>query len=286
MPALRGGRALALAVGAAAFLAALKGAAAWWTGSLALFSASLDSVVDLFVSSANYIVLRRSRNPPDSDHAYGHGKFEDLAALGQALMLGAGAIVIVVAAVRRVGSGVTPRDTTLGIAVLVVAMAIGIGVGRLLSRAGHASESPVLNADAAHYLSDAWINGGALGALLLVRFTGFSLADPLVALLVAAVILRTAGILGLEALGTLSDRTLPEEEVERIRTVLDSFRPRVAGFHDLRTRRAGSQRFIEIHVEIPRASSFEEAHGLTVEIIEALGDEFPKSRIFVHPDPV
>ncbi len=286
MPGLKGGRALALAVGAAAFLAALKGAAAWWTGSLALFSASLDSVVDLFVSSANYVVLRRSRNPPDSDHAYGHGKFEDLAALGQALMLGAGAVVVVVASVRRFGSGGAPRDTILGILVLAAAMVIGVGVGRLLSRAGHASESPVLNADAAHYLSDAWINGGALGALLLVRFTGFSLADPLVALLVAAVILRTAGVLGLEALSTLSDRTLPDDEVRRIGAVLDSFKPRVRGFHDLRTRRAGSQRFIEIHVEIPRSSSFEEAHDLTVEIINALRAEFPKCRVFVHPDPV
>lgn len=276
-----------LAIAAAAFLVVLKGVGAWVTGSLALGSAALDSLIDLFVSAANWVVLRRSAAPPDADHAYGHGKFENLAALGQGLILAGGAVTLVLSAVGRLRSGEPPRETGVGIAVLAVSLVLSYFVARHLRRAAQAAESPALEADSAHYASDLWVNGAAAAALVVIAATGWSPADPLVALGVALLVFRTAGTLILEALGALSDRALPEDELRRIHAVVESFHERgVVGMHDLKTRRGGGQRFIEFHLEIPRATSFPDAHDLMVEVLRAVERELPRSKVFVHGDPV
>ncbi len=271
---------------AAAFLVALKAAGAWLTGSLALVSAALDSAIDLFVSGANFLVLRRSALPPDEDHAYGHGKFENLAALGQGIFLLGAAASLVVSGVRRLIEGGEPRETGWGMAVLAISMVVSVGVARVLAWAAERSGSPALKADSLHYAMDLWVNGAALAALLVVRFTGWSQADPVVALAVAAYVFYTGASLALEAMGDLSDRGLPAEDLARIRATVASFAPEVLGMHDLKTRRSGGQRFVELHLEIPRATSFEEAHALTVRVLRAIERELPRSKVFVHSDPV
>jgi ferrous-iron efflux pump FieF len=275
-----------VAVAAAAFLVALKAAGAWLTGSLALVSAALDSAIDLFVSGANFLVLRRSARPPDEDHAYGHGKFENLAALGQGIFLVGAAASLVVSGVRRLIQGGEPRETGWGLAVLAISMVVSVGVARLLAWAAERSGSPALKADSLHYATDLWVNGAALAALLIVRFTGWSQADPVVALAVAAYVFYTGASLALEAMGDLSDRGLPAEDLARIRETVAAFTPEVLGLHDLKTRRSGGQRFVELHLEIPRATSFEEAHALTVRVLRAIESELPRSKVFVHSDPV
>jgi ferrous-iron efflux pump FieF len=276
-----------LAVGAAAFLVALKAVGAFFTGSLALTSAALDSLIDVFISAANWLVVRRASAPPDAEHAYGHGKFENLAALGQGLLLATGAAGLVIAGVQRLRSGQAPEETWLGMAVLGVSMAISFVVARRLRRAALEAGSPALEADSLHYATDLWVNGAALAALAVVASTGWAPADSLVALGVALYVFRAAAGLILEALNVLSDRGLPEDELRRIREVVDSFRPEgVQGMHDLKTRRSGGQRFIELHLEISRATSFEDAHDLMVRVLRAIERELPRSKVFVHGDPV
>jgi ferrous-iron efflux pump FieF len=275
-----------VAVAAAAFLVALKGSGAWTTRSLALSSAALDSLIDLFISGANYLVLRGSARPPDEDHAYGHGKFENLAALGQGLFLVAAAAGLVWTGVRRLTAGGSPEETGWGIVVLAVSLVVGFGVARLLRWAAERSGSPALKADSLHYATDLWVNGAALLALLVVRFTGWTAADPLVALIVAGYVFKSGASLALEATGDLSDRGLPEEDLSRIRAVVTSFTPEILGMHDLKTRRSGGQRFIEFHLEIPSATSFQDAHDLMVKVLRAVEGEMPRSKVFVHGDPV
>lgn len=276
-----------MAIAAAAFLVVLKAAGAWITGSLALFSAALDSLIDVFVSTANWVVLRRSAAPPDEEHAYGHGKFENLAALGQGLFLAGGAAGLVVTAIRHLDSGEAPRQTGLGMGVLAVSMIVSSLVARHLRRAARTEESPALEADSLHYATDLWVNGAALAALAVVAGTGWAPADPIVALGVALYVFRAAAGLILDAMKVLSDRALPEDELRRIREVVESFRPEgVVGMHDLKTRRGGGQRFIELHLEIPRTTSFEDAHALMVRVLRAIERELPRSKVFVHGDPV
>ena len=279
-------RAPLVAVAAAAFLVALKGTGAWITGSLALGSAAIDSLVDVFISTANFIVLRRAAQPPDADHAYGHGKFENLAALGQGIFLVAAAASLVWAGVNRLVDGGEPQETGWGLGVLGVSILVSLGVARVLSRAAERLGSPALKADSAHYATDLWVNGAALAALMVVRWTGWAPADPLVAIGVALYVFRSGASLALEAMGDLSDRGLPEEELRRIEAVVADFAPDVLGMHDLKTRRSGGQRFIELHLEIPRSASFEDAHDLMVKVLRAIEREMPRSKVFVHGDPV
>lgn len=279
-------RAQVTAVGVAGFLVLLKTAGAALTGSLALGSAALDSLIDVFVSAANYLVLRRAAAPPDADHAYGHGKFENLAALAQGLFLLAAAAALVWAGIGRLGSQEVPRESGLGMAVLATSMLASVAVSRLLARTAERTGSPALKADSLHYRTDLWTNGAALLALVLVRWTGWWQADPLVALGVAAVVLRSAGLLIADAAADLSDRGLPPDELARIQAVVAAFRPGVTGMHDLRTRKSGGQRFVELHLEIPSATTFVDAHALMVEVLRAIERELPRTKVFVHGDPV
>lgn len=279
-------RAPLVAVAAAGCLVLLKAAGAWVTGSLALGSAAIDSLIDLFISGANYVVLRRSAAPPDAEHAYGHGKFENLAALGQGVILLGAAIGLVVAGVQRLLSGEAPRQTGVGIAVLAVSLLVSLGVAQLLRREARRTESPALKADSLHYQTDLWVNGAAVAALAVVGWTGWAPADPLVALAVALLVFRAGGALTVEAMGDLADRALPGEELRRIEAVVASFAPEVVGMHDLKTRRSGGQRFIELHLEIPRSTSFEDAHEIMVRVLRAIERELPRSKVFVHGDPV
>ncbi len=275
-----------VAIAAAAFLTVLKGAAALSTGSLALGAAALDSLIDVFISTANYFVMRRAARPPDEDHAYGHGRFENLAALGQGLFLAVAAGGLVVASVRRLISGSAPEKLGWGALVLVVALGVSVAVAAWLRRAAVRTGSPALAADALHYATDFWTNGAALIALLIVQGTGWAQADPLVALGVAGLVFRTAAKLVLEAMSDLSDRGLPEEDLERVRAIVESFQPHVRGMHDLKTRKSGGQRFIDLHLEIPREATFEEAHDRTVRVLRRIEHELAPAKVFVHSDPV
>ena len=165
-------------------------------------------------------------------------------------------------------------------------MAVSLGVSHRLSRAAVETGSPALAADSAHYRSDLWVNGGALLALVVIRWTGWWPADPLVAILVAAGVFRTAWVLLRDAFQALTDRALPEAEIRIIERVVASFAPEVTGFHALRTRRSGPHRFVELHLEIPQETSFQRAHDLIVQVLRAIERELPRSKAMIHGDPV
>jgi ferrous-iron efflux pump FieF len=275
-----------LPVVSSAFLVALKAAGAWTTGSLALGSAALDSLIDCFVYTASLEARRRGAAPPDLNHAFGHGKYEDLAMLGQGLFLAGAASSLVVVGIQRLMSLETPHQTTVGLAVLAASLVLGLLVTPRLERAAEQTGSPALKADSRHFRTDLWVNGSALVALAVVRWTGWAPIDPLVALLVAAYVFRNAAGLVLESVGGLSDRSLPAADLRRIEAVVAAFRPDVAGIHDLQTRRSGGRCFISLHLEIPRSTSFVGAHDLTVRVMRAVERELPRSEVFVHGDPV
>jgi cation diffusion facilitator family transporter len=280
------GRSAVLAVAASAFLVALKAVGAWATGSLALGSAALDSLIDCFVYSASFFVRRRSAAPPDSDHTFGHGKFENLAMLGQGLFLMAAAGGLVVAAVQHLLSGGLPHQTWLGVVLLAGSLLVNLFVTPRLERAAKRTGSPSLKADSLHFRTDLWVNGSAMAALLVIGLTGWAPADPLVALAVAALVFRSSAVLVLESLGDLTDRGLPAPVLRRIEEVVGSFAPEVVGMHDLQTRKSGSQSFITLHLEIPRDTSFVAAHEITVRVLQAVEQAVPRSKVFIHGDPV
>jgi ferrous-iron efflux pump FieF len=280
------GSAARLSILAAAFLIVLKGATGWLTGSISVWASLLDSAMDIFASVINYFAVRTASRPPDEDHRYGHGKAESLAALFQSFVITASGLFVVREALRRI---VTPRQTGLewlGVGTMAVAGAVSVALVARLRRAARETDSPALAADSAHYATDVFTNGAALVALLIVALTNWTLADPLVSLAISAFILWSAFEVARDAVDVLMDRKLGPEVDEAVARIVESFRDKgVTGFHDLRTRRSGSMKFIDLHIEVTPDKSFVRAHDLTERVIRAIEREVPRSRVQIHTDP-
>ena len=275
-----------LSVAAAAFLIVLKTATGYLTGSISVWASLLDSTMDIFASVINYFAVRAASRPPDDDHHYGHGKAESLAGLFQSVVITVSGIFLIREAVRRV---VTPHATALewvGVGTMAVAGAVSVALVARLRKVARETDSPALNADSVHYATDVFTNGAALVALLVVALTGWTLADPLVSILISAFILWSAFEVAREAVDVLMDRKLGPEVDDAVAAVVERFRDRgVTGFHDLRTRRSGSLKFIDLHLEVTADKSFVRAHDLTVRVIRAIEKEIPRSRVQIHTDP-
>src|SRR5215218_7619415 len=198
-----------LSVAAAAFLIALKTLTGVMTGSISVWASLLDSAMDIFASAINYFAVRAASVPPDEDHRYGHGKAESLAGLFQSFVIGVSGLVLLWEAVRRI---ITPHPTAsewLGVGTMAVACGVSIALVKRLRLVARQTDSPALNADAAHYATDVYTNGAALAALLLVAVTGWTLADPLISIVISAFILKSAFDVARDSVHVLMDRRLP-----------------------------------------------------------------------------
>jgi ferrous-iron efflux pump FieF len=275
-----------LSVAAAAFLIALKTLTGVLTGSISVWASLLDSTMDIFASAINYYAVRAASAPPDEDHRYGHGKAESLAGLFQSFVICASGLILLWEAVRRV---VTPHPTAsewLGVGTMAVACGVSFALVARLRRVARQTDSPALTADAVHYATDVYTNGAALGALLLVALTGWTLADPLISILISGFILWSAVDVSRDAVNVLMDRRLPREVDAKVARVVGRFRPEgVLGFHDLRTRRSGSHKFIDLHLEVEADQTLQQAHDLSVRVLRAIEAEIPRSRVQIHTDP-
>lgn len=275
-----------LSIIVAIFLIALKVSAGWLTGSLSVWASLLDSVLDMFASTLNFIAVRAASRPADEDHAYGHGKAESLTSFFQAIVIGASGIFIVWEAVHRIREPHETHSELIGISSMIIAIVVSAWLVRKLRRAAQETDSPALSSDALHYTADIYINASVLVALLLTMLTGWRLADPLISLGIALYILKAAFALARESINVLMDRRLPAEVDDKVAEIVARYKNEgVQGFHDLRTRRSGSQRFIDLHLEVDRNKRFEEAHDLTVKILRAIEAEIPRSKVHVHTDP-
>lgn len=275
-----------LSIYAAAFLILIKTGTGWLTASISVWASLLDSVMDIFSSSLNYVAVRVSARPADEEHHYGHGKIESLAGLFQALVISLSGAFLIWEAVDRLRSPHETHSELIGIASMVVAIVVSAALVFRLRRVGRQTESPALSADALHYATDIYINLGVLGALVISAVTGWQLADPLVSIVIALYILWSAFHVGYESINVLMDRRLPDDVDERVANVVSQYREQgVVGFHDLRTRRSGSQKFVDLHLEVERDKKFEEAHDVTVKVLRAIEAELPRTRVHIHTDP-
>lgn len=275
-----------LSLAAAAFLIILKTITGMLTGSISVWASLLDSTMDIFASAINYYAVRAAAVPPDEDHRYGHGKAESLAGLFQSFVICASGLVLLWEAVRRV---ITPHPTAsewLGVGTMAIACGASFALVARLRRVARKTDSPALMADAVHYATDVYTNGAALFALLLVALTGWTLADPLISILISGFILFSAFEVARDSVNVLMDRRLPREVDATVASVIERFRAEgVIGFHDLRTRRSGSHKFIDLHLEVEADQTLQQAHDLTVRVINAIQQEIPRSRVQIHTDP-
>lgn len=275
-----------LSILTAAFLVTLKTITGFLTGSISVWASLLDSAMDIIASTINLLAVRAASRPADKDHAYGHGKAESLAGLFQSLVIAASGVYLIWKALQRITKPHATSYEWIGMATMLIATVASIALVSRLRRVAQETDSLALQSDTLHYLTDIYTNASALVALLIVRLSGWQVADPLISILIAVYILWSAVHVARESIDVLMDRRLPLEVDEQIAEIVGRFRQAgVLGFHDLRTRRSGSQKFIDLHLEVERDQRLEEAHDLTVRVLRTIEAEIPRARVHIHTDP-
>jgi len=274
-----------LSIASVSLLILLKVIASILTGSISIRADAIHSVIDLSGAIIGYIGIRISGKPPDEQHTFGHGKVENIASAVIAGLIFIAAGTIFYEAIKRLIVGGTVELVTLGIYVTAAAIVINGATSWYVLRVARATGSVALEATARDMLADVLSSCAVLVGLILVRLTGLSILDPIIALLVAILIARTAYLTMKSSIGDLIDVKLPEAEENAIKSSIVEHLGELVGFHELRTRKAGSQRFITFHLMLPKHTIVEDAHLMCDHLEEAINDRLPNCSITIHVEP-
>lgn len=278
--------AAALSIASNSILIALKLAAGAITGSIAIVTEAIHSLVDLVASVIAFISVRKADEPADEEHPYGHEKVENLAATIEGILILVGAAIIVYEATHRLVVGSEVESLGIGIAVMGLSVIANLFVSSVLYRQAREHDSPALEGDGAHLRTDALTSLGVLVGLVLVQITGAAAFDSITALVVAGAIVWAGISIIRRSSGVLVDETLPDAEMDRIERAIATARtPEVAGYHKLRARRAGSRRHIDFHVQYRSGTSLERAHELAHTMRDSIEAEIPQAEVLIHVEP-
>ena len=276
--------AAAASITVAAFLVVLKLWASWATGSTAMLGSLADSALDMIASVATLFGVYVAAQPADEDHRFGHGKAESLAAIFQVMLIALSAAAIAFRAVERLMEGGRTAAAAEGIGVSIAAIAATFALLLWQRHVIRRTGSVAISADHTHYQSDLLLNLAVIAALVLDQFAGFSKADPIFGLGIAAWLLWGAWRAASEAIDHLMDREWPDEKRQRF-VELAARHPELSNLHDLRTRTSGTQDFVQFHVDMPAAMTVEQAHDIIERVEADLSRHFPNMDLLIHIDP-
>lgn len=257
---------------------------AWWqTNSVSLLASLVDSLLDMAASLTNLLVVRYALQPADEEHQFGHGKAESLAALAQAMFISGSAVFLVLNGVERFFRPQELVSPEIGVWVSGFAILLTSGLVLFQKHVVRKTGSQAISADSLHYQTDLFMNIAIMIALVLSWY-GLKQADAVFAVGIGIYILYSAYQMANEAVQSLLDRQLPDEEVDAIRLACVSVEG-VLGAHDLRTRMSGPVRFIQVHIELDDHLPLQEAHRISDEVEYKLDTLFPHSDVLIHQDP-
>ena len=270
---------------AVAFVLIVAKFTAWiGTGSVALLSSLVDSLVDAAASLVNFFAVRHAATPADREHRFGHGKAEPLAALGQSAFLAGSAVLLMAEAFRRLISPEPVANTRHGIVVMVFAIVVTLGLVAYQRHVVRHTGSLAIGADELHYRGDILLNISVIATLLLGNFFSVPLLDPLFGGAVGIWIIWSAVRIARLSLTQLMDREMPDSERARVRAIAEGH-PEVAAVHDIRTRVAGPTSFIQLHIEMDGEMNLLRAHEISDEVEALIGRAFPHAEVIIHEDP-
>ncbi len=253
-----------------------------FTGSVSIISEAIHSAIDLVAAVIAFFAVKISGTPADDRHPFGHGKVENVSGVIEALLIFAAAAWIVYEAMDRF---IHPGETEalgLGVLVMVISAVVNIFVSRRLYKVARLTDSVALEADALHLKTDVITSAGVALGLALIWITGWHILDPLIALLVALVIIYESWMLLRRAFYPLLDTALSQSEMEKLTAILDEMD---VEYHDLRTRAAGHQRFVEFHLDVQGTETIETIHRQCDLIEQRLESEFRDISVIIHPEP-
>ena len=260
-------------------------------GSVSVISEAIHSGIDLVAALIAWWAVRASSVPADDEHPFGHGKFENLSGAIEALLILVAGVWIVIEAIKKLVHPTPLGGTALGVGIMAASAIINFFVSNWLMRVGRATDSVALTADAWHLRTDVYTSLGVMSGLAMVSIArrlaperSFAWIDPVVALFVALFIVRTAIKLTIGAVNDLLDSRLPDEELGSIEKYMRGCSD-VLGYHDLRTRKAGGWRFVEIHLELPPDMTVRDSHAIAHSVSLEIQEQLPSTSVMVHVDP-
>lgn len=277
-------RASQASVSVAAILVVAKLAAWLVTGSVAVLSTLIDSLLDGAASLVTLFAVRQALTPADEDHRFGHGKAEPLAGLGQSAFIAGSGALLLIQAISRLLAPEPVRDGSIGIAVMVLSIALTLALVSFQRYVVRQTDSVAIGADSLHYTGDLLANLAVIGSLAVGMLVDLPLLDPLLGMGIAAYLMVNAWHIGLDSIDLLMDKELPAQDRERIlATCLEH--PEVRDVHDLRTRRSGPLSFIQLHLELDPNQTLLAAHAIAVDVEERLRALYPQADVLIHQDP-
>jgi ferrous-iron efflux pump FieF len=262
----------------------LKTVAYFLTGSVAMLASLADSALDLFSSTLNLVAIRSALTPADEEHRWGHGKAEPLAGLAQGAFIAGSATFLIVQAVNRFLEPQVIGNETAGLAVMGVSIAATLALVTYQRHVVRQTGSIAVSADRMHYGSDLITNIGVVLAIALTKWLGWQLADPTIALGIAAVLVWSAWSVFVQSYDQLMDRELPDSDRDKVKSIVLT-NPAVLALHDLRTRAAGVHTFIQMHIELDPKINLLRAHEVSDEVERAVCAEFSNCQVIIHQDP-
>jgi ferrous-iron efflux pump FieF len=277
-------RAATASVCVAAVLMLVKAVAYAGTHSVAVLGALADSSADLVSSLGILFAVRQALTPADSEHRFGHGKAEPLIGLAQALFIAGSATFVLVEAIRHYLAPEPVANAEAGIGVILFSLVVTFVLVLYQRSVIRQTQSLAISADSLHYVGDLLTNLGVIAALVLSSSFGWWAADPLIGIVIAVVLYFAAWSVLSNSLDQLMDKEFPAEEREKIREIARGH-DRVKGVHDIRTRVAGTQSFIQLHLEMDPALKLDEAHAVSDDVERRLRNAFPRTEILIHIDP-
>mgnify|MGYP005851212807 CR=1 FL=1 len=275
----------ALSVASNLTLTLLKLAVGVYIGSVAIVAEAIHSSVDLLAAIIAFFAVRSSARPPDDDHPFGHGKIENVSGTVEALLIFVAAGLIVYEAVQKLLHGAELPHVDLGLAVMALSVVVNVVVSRQLFRVARRTDSVALEADGYHLTTDVLTSLGVLAGLVVVRLTGLAILDPLVALAVAGIIVKVAVDITLRSFVDLLDRSLPESERQLVVQIIEDHKDSLVGVHRVRTRKAGSERHVDLHLVVNGQASVAEAHALCDRLERDLHKALGACSTNIHVEP-
>ena len=274
-----------LLIGVVVGLILLKVVAGWISGSISVFAQAADSFLDLFAGLVTFFAVRIATKPADEEHPFGHGKVEDMAGVVQGILIFAAAVLIVYSSGWRIINRTPVELAEAGMGAMVVSMIASILLSRHLIKVSRATGSVVLEANARNITADIYSTAAVLVGLLVVRFTGLNILDPIIAIGIAIYIAKIAYDAINKPLLGLVDASLPHSEQVVIKSCLAEQGGQIVGFHELRTRRAGNQRYIDLHLVMARGISLERAHQVCDLLEIDIQSKLPRTSVIIHVEP-
>lgn len=280
-------RFISLSIAAAIVTILLKFYAYSVTGSMGFLSDALESFVNLFAAIFALVMLNISQKPADKEHEFGHSKAEYFSSAAEGALILIAAFTIIWSAVPRLIDPRPIENINTGLLFSLLASLVNLAVGMTLVRNGRKRRSLLLEADGKHLMADVWTSAGVIVAIVIVKFTGWLIVDPIIAILVALHIIYTGYRLISRSASGLMDASIPGEDLEKITNYLDSLNDQKIEYHSLLTRVAGRRKFIAMHILVPGKWTVKEAHDYADEIEETIVNMFDEPvTVHTHLEPV